>query len=146
MENKSPTPSSQNEEINQKIKNAKTIPLTSLLTPNTYFDFNFGNNWFPAKINNVLPNGKYDISFFILNNKEKHISIKLSNKMSFFREHIYSFNNISSYYESLPEIAEIKQYIHDTYTNDKTSPYEMVQLLNGYLLDVILNILAELDN
>ena len=146
MENKAPTPLIQTEEINQKLQNAKSIPLTSLLTPNTYFDFNFGNDWFPAKISNVLPDGKYDISFFIQSNKEKHISIKLSNRIAFFREHIYCFNNISSYYESPPEIAEIKQYIHDTYTNDKTSPYEIVQLLNGYLLDVILNILPELDD
>ena len=146
MVNKAPTPLIQTEEINQKLQNAKSIPLTSLLTPNTYFDFNFGNDWFPAKISNVLPDGKYDISFFIQSNKEKHISIKLSNRIAFFREHIYCFNNISSYYESPPEIAEIKQYIHDTYTNDKTSPYEIVQLLNGYLLDVILNILPELDD
>ena len=146
MENKAPTPLIQAEEINKKLQNAKSIPLTSLLTPNTYFDFNFGNDWFPAKISNVLPDGKYDISFFIQSNKQKHISIKLSNRIAFFREHIYCFNNISSYYESPPEIAEIKQYIHDTYTNDKTSPYEIVQLLNGYLLDVILNILPELDD
>ena len=41
MENKAPTPLIQTEEINQKLQNAKSIPLTSLLTPNTYFDFNF---------------------------------------------------------------------------------------------------------
>ena len=41
MENKAPTPLIQIEEINQKLQNAKSIPLTSLLTPNTYFDFNF---------------------------------------------------------------------------------------------------------
>ena len=97
------------EELNQKLKTAKSIPLTSLLTPNTYFDFNFGNDWFPAKINAVLPDGKYDISFFYQPNKEKrNLVIKLSSKMSFFREHIYCYNNISTYYESLPEIKEVK--------------------------------------
>ena len=138
---------SKDEELNQKLKTAKSIPLTSLLTPNTYFDFNFGNDWFPAKINAVLPDGKYDISFFYQPNKEKrNLVIKLSSKMSFFREHIYCYNNISTYYESLPEIKEVKQYIHDVYTNTKTTPYEMVQFLNGYLLDVILNVICKLDD
>lgn len=137
------------EEIKNKIKKAKEIPIQQLLIQDGYFDINYGYEWYPAKIINVLPDSNYEIIFVLPNNGEKKcFSVKLSNKFGFFKEHIYNHFPIQSPTQDNDDIdtTEIKKIIKQTFYNSNIEPYLLVQFLNGYLLDLVSFVIPTYNN
>ena len=144
MEEKSNTSLEKNnilseEEIKSKIKQGKEIPIQHLLLQNGYFDINYGYEWYPAKIINILPDSNYEIILLLPSNgQKKFFTVKLSNKFGFFKEHIYNHFPIQSPTQDNDiDTTEIIKNIKQTFSNSNIEPYTLVQFLNGYLFDLV---------
>ena len=140
--------------INQIEEKIKELNIDSLIQKNTYIDFCYKDEWFPAFITNSSENSKFDVIISINNTTILQTKKKKSKySMDFLRSNIYNIDNFerktiyneeinnkeySQIYEMLCEYE--KKIINN---ENEINPYEIVQFFSGIIIDVINKLLKE---
>ena len=137
-------------ELNEK---AKDLNLDSLIETSYYIDYNFKGDWKIAFVESEFEKTKYTLNILI-NNKQIHNALNIKrNKYNInpFRYNLYSSDYLirnvilNEEYEDIDlnfifQILEKKEEEIIKNKNSEISPYQIIQFLNGDLIDIIIRI------
>ena len=133
--------------INKFEEKIKNLDIDSLIKKNSYIDFCYKDEWYPAFIKNTNENSIFDINISISPNKiSSQYNLKKSKySMNFFRNNLYNFDNFERYNILNEEINDIQEdnilenletYENKIINNNEISPYEIVQFFSGEFIDI----------
>ena len=134
--------------INKLEEKIKNFDFDSLIKKNTYIDFCYKDEWYPAFIKNTNDDSIFDINISIGSNKiscQNNLK-KNTDSMNFFRYNLYNIDNFERYnilneqindtlYENILENLEI--YEQKIINNKEFSPYEIIQFFSGEFIDIV---------
>ena len=133
--------------INKLEEKIKNLDIDSLIKKNSYIDFCYKDEWYPAFIKNTNEDSIFDINISITSNKIiSQSNLKKSKySMNFFRNNLYNFDNFERYnilneqindilYDNILE--NLETYEKKIINNKEISPYEIVQFFSGEFIDI----------